>query len=76
MYLGDGKFIDATTYQTPMVRIDDLDDAALVAAAGGHAESRNEPPELSEDALRWRRPAGAVRSGRLAAPASTPKSCV
>lgn len=24
MYLGDGKFINATTYQTPMVRIDDL----------------------------------------------------
>jgi cell wall-associated NlpC family hydrolase len=27
MYLGDGKFIDATTWQTPMVRIDDLNDA-------------------------------------------------
>lgn len=26
MYLGDGKFINATTYQTPMVRIDDLND--------------------------------------------------
>ncbi len=26
MYLGEGKFIDATTYQTPMVRIDDLSD--------------------------------------------------
>jgi SH3-like domain-containing protein len=26
VYLGDGKFIDATTWQTPMVRIDDLDD--------------------------------------------------
>jgi gamma-D-glutamyl-L-lysine dipeptidyl-peptidase len=26
MYLGDGKFINATTYQTPTVRIDDLDD--------------------------------------------------
>jgi len=24
VYLGDGKFIDATTYETPMVRIDDL----------------------------------------------------
>ncbi len=24
MYLGDGKFINATTWQTPMVRIDDL----------------------------------------------------
>jgi cell wall-associated NlpC family hydrolase len=24
MYLGEGKFIDATTYQTPMVRIDEL----------------------------------------------------
>ncbi len=24
VYLGDGKFIDATTYKTPMVRIDDL----------------------------------------------------
>jgi SH3-like domain-containing protein len=24
MYLGDGKFIDATTYETPMVRIDEL----------------------------------------------------
>jgi gamma-D-glutamyl-L-lysine dipeptidyl-peptidase len=24
IYLGDGKFIDATTYRTPMVRIDDL----------------------------------------------------
>jgi hypothetical protein len=26
MYIGDGKFISATTYQTPMVRIDDLND--------------------------------------------------
>ena len=26
MYLGDGKFINATTYLTPMVRIDDLSD--------------------------------------------------
>jgi len=26
MYLGDGKFISATTYQTPIVRIDSLDD--------------------------------------------------
>jgi cell wall-associated NlpC family hydrolase len=26
VYLGDGKFINATTWQTPMVRIDDLDD--------------------------------------------------
>ena len=26
MYLGDGQFISATTYQTPMVRIDNLDD--------------------------------------------------
>src|SRR5208337_1343739 len=26
IYLGDGKFIDATTYQTPMVRIDDLNE--------------------------------------------------
>ncbi len=26
MYVGAGKFINATTYQTPMVRIDDLDD--------------------------------------------------
>ncbi|HUK17226.1 MAG TPA: NlpC/P60 family protein [Bryobacteraceae bacterium] len=26
MYLGEGKFINATTYQTPMVRIDDLSD--------------------------------------------------
>jgi hypothetical protein len=25
--LGGGKFIDATTWQTPMVRIDDLNDA-------------------------------------------------
>jgi len=36
MYLGDGKFIDATTHETPMVRIDDLNDAhwtkLLVAA--------------------------------------------
>jgi hypothetical protein len=24
--LGDGKFIDATTFETPMVRIDDLTD--------------------------------------------------
>jgi cell wall-associated NlpC family hydrolase len=35
MYLGKGKFIDATTYQTPMVRIDSLADphwtALLVA---------------------------------------------
>ena len=27
VYLGDGKFISATTWQTPMVRIDDLNDA-------------------------------------------------
>jgi gamma-D-glutamyl-L-lysine dipeptidyl-peptidase len=27
VYLGEGKFIDATTYQTPTVRIDDLSDA-------------------------------------------------
>jgi cell wall-associated NlpC family hydrolase len=27
MYLGDGKFIDATTHVTPIVRIDDLNDA-------------------------------------------------
>ena len=27
MYLGGGKFINATTYQTPMIRIDDLEDA-------------------------------------------------
>ena len=26
IYLGDGKFINATTYQTPMVRIDDLNE--------------------------------------------------
>jgi cell wall-associated NlpC family hydrolase len=26
MYLGDGKFINATAWQTPMVRIDDLND--------------------------------------------------
>lgn len=26
IYLGDGKFIDATTWQTPMVRIDNLDE--------------------------------------------------
>jgi hypothetical protein len=26
MYLGDGKFINATTHETPMVRIDNLDD--------------------------------------------------
>ncbi len=26
IYIGSGKFIDATTYQTPMVRIDDLND--------------------------------------------------
>jgi hypothetical protein len=26
MYLGEGQFISATTYQTPMVRIDSLDD--------------------------------------------------
>ena len=27
LYLGDGKFINATTYETPAVRIDHLDDA-------------------------------------------------
>ena len=36
IYLGDGKFINATTYLTPMVRIDDLNEAhwtkLLVAA--------------------------------------------
>ncbi len=26
MYLGDSQFISATTYQTPVVRIDSLDD--------------------------------------------------
>ncbi len=30
VYLGGGKFIDATTYETPMVRIDDLSDAHWV----------------------------------------------
>jgi cell wall-associated NlpC family hydrolase len=37
VYLGDGKFIDATTWQTPMVRIDDLNDAhwsRLLVAVG------------------------------------------
>ncbi len=36
IYMGDGKFINATTHVTPMVRIDDLNDAywskLLVAA--------------------------------------------
>ena len=36
IYMGDGKFINATTHLTPMVRIDDLNDAywtkLLVAA--------------------------------------------
>ena len=36
VYLGDGKFINATTYQTPMVRVDDLNEphwtSLLVAA--------------------------------------------
>jgi cell wall-associated NlpC family hydrolase len=36
VYMGEGKFIDATTHLTPMVRIDDLNDAywskLLVAA--------------------------------------------
>ena len=35
MYLGEGKFIDATTYETPMVRIDELGNphwAALLVA--------------------------------------------
>jgi len=35
MYLGEGKFIDATTYETPMVRIDELANphwAALLVA--------------------------------------------
>jgi cell wall-associated NlpC family hydrolase len=36
MYLGDGLFIDATTHEKPMVRIDNLNDAywtrLLVAA--------------------------------------------
>jgi cell wall-associated NlpC family hydrolase len=27
MYLGGGRFINATTYQTPMIRIDDLEDS-------------------------------------------------
>ena len=27
IYMGDGKFINATTHATPMVRIDDLNDA-------------------------------------------------
>jgi gamma-D-glutamyl-L-lysine dipeptidyl-peptidase len=26
MYIGDGRFIDATTYQTPVIRIDNLED--------------------------------------------------
>ena len=26
MYMGSGKFINATTHQTPLVRIDDLND--------------------------------------------------
>ncbi|MCX6626897.1 MAG: NlpC/P60 family protein, partial [Candidatus Solibacter sp.] len=36
IYMGDGKFINATTHLTPMVRIDNLNDAywskLLVAA--------------------------------------------
>jgi len=39
VYLGDGKFIDATTWQTPMVRIDEPRRRPLVGAAGGDAES-------------------------------------
>jgi cell wall-associated NlpC family hydrolase len=26
MYIGNGQFINATTHETPMVRIDNLDD--------------------------------------------------
>jgi len=26
VYMGEGRFIDATTHETPMVRIDDLND--------------------------------------------------
>ena len=75
MYLGDGKFIDATTYQTPMVRIDDLNDPhwtrLLVAMqesemnrqqllkSGGGGAGRAEPA--------WRRP-------RRGGAASKPKS--
>ena len=35
MYLGDGKFINATTHETPMVRIDDLNEPHWTQAAGG-----------------------------------------
>ena len=33
IYMGDGKFINATTHETPMVRIDDLNDAVLDASS-------------------------------------------
>jgi cell wall-associated NlpC family hydrolase len=40
MYLGDGRFIDATTYETPVVREDRLDDSHWVALYQGARRPR------------------------------------
>jgi cell wall-associated NlpC family hydrolase len=40
MYLGDGRFINATTYETPVVREDRLDDAHWVALYQGARRPR------------------------------------
>jgi cell wall-associated NlpC family hydrolase len=40
LYLGDGRFIDATTYQTPVVREDRLDDPHWVALYKGARRPR------------------------------------
>ena len=45
MYLGDGKFINATTHLTPMVRIDDLDDRRASQKAFRTAEGTAGRPE-------------------------------
>ena len=39
LYLGEGKFINATTYQTPTVRIDELNDPHWDPIARGRKES-------------------------------------
>ena len=75
MYIGDGKFINATTHETPMVRIDDLNEAHWTQPAGGHQESEMNRRNFCQDRRRRAR----CRSRALAAPRrprrrrSTPK---
>ena len=75
VYLGDGKFIDATTWQTPMVRIDDLNDAhwsRLLVAMQESEMNRRNFLKTAAVAPRWLR---AGRGGAAGADASKPRSC-